>query len=358
MSLEIAVPLLSVTGSIGIVGAAVALGFRHGIDWDHIAAITDITSTTAAATERDERWLTGEPAVMLTDESHHKLAAAQAADADASPSQVAVEDSDPAHTHWHLPVLHHAHDGVVAQAGDGAERNGHLAAIDTFVRKQRPALLLGTMYALGHGSVVFVLGLLAILAREFLPDWIDPVMERVVGVTLLFLSAYLFYSIYRFFRGGEEFQLRSRWMLVFAAVRNAFEAIRARVLRRPHQHVHEAQRYGVRTAYGIGMIHGIGAETGTQVLVITTAVGAGSQVMGVVALVGFLIGLLISNSVVTVISSVGFVSSRQRQWIYVSAGMVAAVFSLFVGTFFLLQASDALPNLDQFFSWVGGGNLG
>ena len=26
------------------------LGVRHGIDWDHIAAITDITSTTAGAT--------------------------------------------------------------------------------------------------------------------------------------------------------------------------------------------------------------------------------------------------------------------------------------------------------------------
>src|SRR5438552_17179937 len=31
-----------------------ALGFRHGFDWDHIAAITDITSTTSAShTEAD-----------------------------------------------------------------------------------------------------------------------------------------------------------------------------------------------------------------------------------------------------------------------------------------------------------------
>jgi len=31
-----------------LVGMA-ALGFRHGFDWDHIAAITDITSTTSAS---------------------------------------------------------------------------------------------------------------------------------------------------------------------------------------------------------------------------------------------------------------------------------------------------------------------
>ena len=35
-------------GTAGILGGALALGIRHGIDWDHIAAITDITSTTAA----------------------------------------------------------------------------------------------------------------------------------------------------------------------------------------------------------------------------------------------------------------------------------------------------------------------
>ena len=35
---------------IGVLLTGLLLGIRHGIDWDHIAAITDITSTTAAAT--------------------------------------------------------------------------------------------------------------------------------------------------------------------------------------------------------------------------------------------------------------------------------------------------------------------
>ena len=35
--------------SIGILVTGLLLGIRHGIDWDHIAAITDITSTAAAA---------------------------------------------------------------------------------------------------------------------------------------------------------------------------------------------------------------------------------------------------------------------------------------------------------------------
>src|SRR4030067_1151611 len=67
---------LGVGGSIGVFAAALALGIRHGIDWDHIAAITDITSTTAASQDPEEKWLVREPGLMLTDESHHALASA------------------------------------------------------------------------------------------------------------------------------------------------------------------------------------------------------------------------------------------------------------------------------------------
>ena len=323
--LDVTMPLspvmltLGIGGSIGVLAAALALGIRHGIDWDHIAAITDITSTTAARQGSDERWLTGEPGVMLTDESHHSLADGERLPPVAGGSAQA----------WALPAL---------------------------VAEQRRAVFLGTLYALGHGTVVTILGLLAILASGFLPDWTDPVMERVVGVTLLFLAFYLFYSLYRFFRGGGEFRIRSRWMLIFAGVRNGFNWLRARVSgEHPHEHdAHGTDQYGVRTAYSVGLIHGIGAETGTQVLVIATAVGAGSKLMGIGALMAFVVGLLISNSFVTLATTAGFVSSRRRQGLYVFAGLLAAVFSLVVGLVFLFRAGDFLPDLDPYFRWIGG----
>lgn len=337
-------PLLSlgVGGLIGVLGAALALGIRHGIDWDHIAAITDITSTAASVGETDSSWLVREPALMLTDESHHALAAAGGA----RTLEAAVAASAGS-THSHsLGELAHRHNGRAAPK--------RLPAIETFVRKQKPALVLGSMYALGHGSIVVVLGLLALLARQFLPDWIDPIMERIVGVTLILLAVYLLYSVFQYFRHGQEFRLRSRWMLVFAGARNAFGLVRAKLFGRSHEHVHEAQQYGVKTAYAVGLIHGIGAETGTQVLVIATAVGAGSRAMGIAALGAFVVGLLISNSIVTVISTAGFVSSQRRQWIYVFAGLFAAVFSLFVGLFFLFRSADILPDLGAYFRWLGG----
>jgi high-affinity nickel-transport protein len=114
------------------------------------------------------------------------------------------------------------------------------------------------------------------------------------------------------------------------------------------------QQYTARTAFGIGLIHGIGAETGTQALIIATAVGATGKTTAIATLFFFVFGLLISNSAVTVMSTAGFVSARRRTAIYLAVGLVAAVFSLVVGVFFLLQSGDLLPGLDPYFRWIGG----
>ena len=326
--MEFALLALGVGGSLGVLGGALALGLRHGIDWDHIAAITDITSTTAASGEPREEWLTDEPGLLLTDESDH----------------VAAELAR------RRPVA-----GGSVVAGTLPARVGAQTGIRLLWGAQRRAVWLGSLYALGHGTVVSVLGLVAILAAGFLPAWIDPVMGRVVGVTLVLLAVYLFYSLYRYFRGGGEFRIRSRWMLIFAGLRNALNWSWARLSgRRAHVHIHGVDQYGPKTAYAVGLIHGIGAETGTQVLIIATAVGAGTKAMGVAALLAFVAGLLLSNSFVTVATAAGFVSARRRQLVYVLAGLLAAVFSLVIGLIFLLEAGGMLPDLGVYFRWIGG----
>ncbi|MSQ29284.1 MAG: hypothetical protein EXR68_02195 [Dehalococcoidia bacterium] len=304
-------------GSTGVlVGGALALGFRHGIDWDHIAAITDIMSTTSSAVIRNgSRPGTQQGRDGLLQSTRSTL----------------TTDVD---------------DQVTTAATAGPLRH-------YFALQHRP-FLLGSLYALGHAAVVTALGLLAIVASEFLPDWIDPLMGRVVGVTLIVLSGYLFFSLYQYIRGGE-FHLRSRWMLVFAAVRRGYGALMTKLLkRRHHEHTHDVQQYGARTAFGVGLIHGIGAETGTQALVIATVVGATSKTSAIVVLLAFVVGLLISNSLITIAATTGFISSQRRQWLYAAAGLVAAVFSLVVGVMFVLGADATIPDLGRFFGWVGG----
>ena len=171
--------------ALGLLVTALLLGLRHGIDWDHIAAITDITSTTAAAKSGEAGHEEHAPR-RCADHPHGGPAELEVH------SATATEHDRP---HEHAPV-------AVTRSG--------------FLTEQREAIVLGSLYALGHALVVAILGAAALAFGAILPDWVDPIMGRVVGVTLIVLGVWVFYSLYAYARHGREFRLRSRWMLVFA----------------------------------------------------------------------------------------------------------------------------------------------
>ena len=80
-------------------------------------------------------------------------------------------------------------------------------------------------------------------------------------------------------------------------------------------------------------------------LLIAAVGGASSVGLGVPMLLAFVVGLLVSNLAIVLISSVSFVSSQARERVYVSIGAVAGLFSLFVGTIFLFGLDANLPDL-------------
>ena len=285
---------------IGIVATAAGLGFRHGIDWDHIAALTDITG----AQERRAR-----------------------------------------------------------------------------------SVLVATMYAVGHAVMVFALGVLAIVASFEVPSWLDDAMTRVVGITLLALGAYVLISLAV---QGRNFRLRSRWLLVFAAVRRIVRLGRrhatpgevvvithdhehdehhghehldhvavahthdgvAIATRQRHRHVHDHvgmlptdvfPTYGGATAFGVGVLHGIGAETPTQVLLFLAAARAGGTVAGITLLLCFIVGLVSANTVIAITAAFGLVGASRNFPLLATVSVVTAAFSLVVGTLFVLGRSGVLP---------------
>ena len=95
------------------------------------------------------------------------------------------------------------------------------------------------------------------------------------------------------------------------------------------------------------MIHGVGAETGTQVLLIAAVGGAASAGLGVPMLLAFVIGLLISNFAIVLLSTTGFVASQRRERIYVAVGLVAGIFSLIIGLIFVFGADAIIPDMDS-----------
>lgn len=282
-------------GALALILLGLTLGLRHGIDWDHIVAIADITGSMVGA---------------------------------------------------------HEAPGRRSKTGPHSEAGARLAGA-TAVRptQARRGFLLASLYALGHAALVVTLGLLAIWAGAILPDWVDPLMERVVGVTLLALGLWIIYSLWRH---GSDFQLRSRWMLAFWLAGRAWAILKSKLTGKPAADVSVVRQYGPKAAFGIGMIHGVGAETGSQALLLATVAGATTGFQGTLMLISFTLGLLLANSLVAVFSVVSFVSASLKRNVYVAIGAVAGVFSLIVGLLFVLGQGAELPDLQQVFGAIFG----
>jgi high-affinity nickel-transport protein len=112
---------------------------------------------------------------------------------------------------------------------------------------------------------------------------------------------------------------------------------------RPRNHALDIAQYGTKTAFGIGIIHGIGAETGSQAL-LAGAAGATTPQSGSLMLLMFALGLVMSNSLIALFSLAGFVSSSTKRNVYV-VGVLVGVFSLVVGVLFLVGHGADLPDL-------------
>jgi cytochrome c biogenesis protein CcdA len=261
---------------------ALVLGFRHGIDWDHIAAITDLVGTT------------GNTSIS---------------------------------------------NGVVSV---GISRN---------------AIKLATFYAVGHAVMVFFLGFLSIFfARSFgaWPDWITLVTERIVGVTLIWLAGWILYSVFRSTKDGESFVPKSRWMLIFDGIKQLsailFPGPDHGHGKRSAEHKLTASRNDTGKpegyiAFTIGLLHGIGAETVSQVLLIAAVGSAANNLASVMMLVCFVIGLLASNTAVAILSSSGFAGASRLKPLMIATSIATGLFSLAIGFIFLLGLSSRLVSL-------------
>jgi len=281
--------------TLGVAATAFAFGLRHGADWDHIAAISDLSGATAG---------------------------------------------------------------------------------------RRRAMWLSTLYIVGHAIVVFALGAAAVLLAAYIPAGLDTAMGRVVGATLVVLGAYVLISL---LRNGRSFRMRSRWMLVGDGVRRLLRGHRppepvvvehdhehpveephalelvtagagapalpaASTHRHPHRHAAAMpddpfRSYSSPAAFGIGMLHGVGAETPTQVLVLVTAAGAASDAAGLLILGCFIAGLMLSNTAVALATSMGFLQASRNFVAYAVVSVLVAAGSLVLGALYLLGRGDAIPAL-------------
>ncbi len=249
----------------------------------------------------------------------------------------------------------------------------HIVAISDIAATQeskRRGLFVGTLYVLGHAAVVIVLGVAAIALGATIPGWLDAAAGRIVGVTLVVLGVVVLISLV-LERGS--FRARSRWMILFQMSRKVLRRggaatththdhveiesahhdgderpidgdsmVQAPVHSHEHTHADDGE-YTTKAAIGIGAIHGVGAETPTQVVVFLAAASAGGILAGLAVLLVFVLGLIVANSAITVGSVFGFSVASARQSVQIGLGVFTAAMSIGIGLLFLTGNDGFLP---------------
>ncbi len=226
----------------------------------------------------------------------------------------------------------------------------HLAAISDITSAQRTwqeGMKLGLLYALGHALTVAVLGSAVIFLHLSLPRHLDAISERLVGATLIVLAVYVLVTFVRRKPGvGHHHHVpRSRIALLISGAR--YTGWRLRRLRNPHipQPAPFAFQYNQSSVFVVGIIHGLGAETPSQLLLFLLAANLGGTSRGFIGLLCFIVGLLMMNTLMTASASGVFASSANRPRVQTLVTSLTAAYSFILGAIFLFGASGKLPPL-------------
>lgn len=209
----------------------------------------------------------------------------------------------------------------------------HLAAITDITAAQttRKGAVWGSLgYALGHVGIVFVLGGLALLLGFSLPDAFGAIMERVVGVTLLVLAVAVVYSAIKL---KDQGKIVSRWRILFEfaqKVRRKFSKNAAAVGN------NELDDLGFGGCFLIGVLHGIGVESPTQLLALGSAAAIGSFGVGFTLISVFSAGMIASNMAIAMVSIYGFQNARRRHAIFFALSLISAALSFYIGVKLLI----------------------
>ncbi len=237
--------------------SAAALGFRHGLDYDHIAAITDISSVQS---------------------------------------------------------------------------------------KARDAMRYGLLYVAGHAATVAALGAAAVAFRIALPPASDRWAERLVGITLLVLGLYVLGTFFR--PGTHSHGPRTRITLLVNGVLWIYWRL-SKIFGGTRVEAPQIFKdgYGTTSTFLVGVIHGLGAETPTQILLFLMAANLGGTAVGLLGLLMFIIGLLAMNTLMCASAAGIFSAALAKPSALRAVTLMTSAYSIVVGVIFLFGSAWRLPSL-------------
>ena len=223
----------------------------------------------------------------------------------------------------------------------------HIAAISDISSVQsrpRDAMRYGLLYVAGHATTVAILGAAAIVFRIALPPASDRWAERLVGITLLILGIYVLGSFFR--PGTHSHAPRTRITLLVNSALWVYWRL-SRIFGGTRVVAPEIFKdgYSGTSTFVVGVIHGLGAETPTQILLFLMTANLGGTGAGLLGLLMFILGLLLMNTLMCASAAGLFSATLSRPNALRAITLATAAYSIIVGAIFLVGSAPKLPSL-------------
>jgi high-affinity nickel permease len=207
----------------------------------------------------------------------------------------------------------------------------HLAAVTTLIASEEPeavrkATFMGLSWGLGHGTTLVLLGLPLALLGRYLPEGIQQAAEVAIGVIIVVLALRLlvrwrrgfFHAHHHTHEGGE-------------AHRHLHSHAKGPV----HEHAHSAALRTPLSAYGVGLVHGVGGSGGLTLLLLSTIP---SPSEAVAALLVFAAGTAVSMALLSTVFGLAIAAGPVAR----NFERVAPVLGTLAGAFGVWYALGAL----------------
>lgn len=223
----------------------------------------------------------------------------------------------------------------------------HIAAISDISSVQsrpRDAMRYGLLYVSGHATTVALLGSAAVAFRITLPPASDRWAERMVGITLLLLGIYVLGTFFR--PSSHSHGPRTRITLLINGILWIYWRL-SRLFGGSRAEARQVFKdgYGTTSTFMVGVIHGFGAETPTQILLFLMAANLGGTAVGLLGLLAFIVGLLVMNTLMCASAAGLFSASFARPTALRALTLATSAYSIVVGTIFLLGSASRLPSI-------------
>ncbi|CAN5778351.1 hypothetical protein BH23ACT11_BH23ACT11_07840 [soil metagenome] len=143
----------------------------------------------------------------------------------------------------------------------------HLAAVTTLIASEeerdrvKKAGLMGLFWGLGHATTLVLVGLPLVLVGRYLPVVVQQVAETIIGVVIALLAVRL---LIRWRRGLYHVHTHSH------DEEPPHRHVHSHLHDDSHEHAHRIPLRASSSAYGIGLVHGIGGSGGLTLLLLST----------------------------------------------------------------------------------------